>query len=47
MGERYLDGEGVPKDLDKAREYLTKAAQAGSAEAGAKLKEVNAAAEDH
>jgi TPR repeat protein len=47
MGERYLNGEGVPKDLDKAREYLTKAAQAGSAEAGAKLKEVNAAAEGH
>ena len=28
MGERYRDGDGVPKDLSKAREYLSKAATA-------------------
>lgn len=31
MGERFRDGEGVEKDLVKAREYLTKAVAAGSA----------------
>ena len=30
MGERYRDGDGVPKDLAKSREYLTKASNAGS-----------------
>ena len=30
MGERYRDGEGVEKDLSKARDYLQKAADAGS-----------------
>ena len=30
MGERYRDGDRVPKDLTKAQEYLTKAANAGS-----------------
>jgi len=30
MGERYRDGDGVEKDLGKAREYLQKAADAGS-----------------
>jgi TPR repeat protein len=30
MGEHYRDGDGVPKDLSKAREYFTKAANAGS-----------------
>lgn len=30
MGERYRDGDGVPIDLSKAREYLAKAATAGS-----------------
>lgn len=30
MGERYRDGEGVDMDLKKAREYLQKAAAAGS-----------------
>jgi len=29
MGERYRDGDGVPKDLAKAREYLMKAVAAG------------------
>lgn len=30
MGERYRDGDGVEKDLSKARDYLQKAATAGS-----------------
>ena len=30
MGERYRNGDGVEKDLSKAREYLQKAADAGS-----------------
>jgi hypothetical protein len=30
MGERYRDGDGVEKDLGKAREYLQRAADAGS-----------------
>ena len=30
MGERYRDGDGVEKDLAKAKEYLQKAADAGS-----------------
>lgn len=30
MGERYRDGDGVPKDVVKACNYLTKAAAAGS-----------------
>lgn len=38
MGERYRDGEGVPKDLAKARDYLTKAAEAGSQTASDELK---------
>jgi len=38
MGERYRDGEGVPKDLDKARDYLTKADAAGSPSAAEELK---------
>jgi len=37
MGERYRDGDGVPKDLAKARDYLTKAAEAGSPTATAEL----------
>jgi TPR repeat protein len=38
MGERYRDGEGVPKDLSKARDYLTKASAAGSPSADNELK---------
>jgi|GEM_PF-1100464 len=38
MGERYRDGDGVPKDFTKARDYLTKAAAAGSPSAEADLK---------
>jgi TPR repeat protein len=30
MGERYRDGDGVTKDLQKARDYLMKAVTAGS-----------------
>lgn len=40
MGERYRDGDGVPKDLMKAREYLTKAAAAGSPTAEDDLKKL-------
>lgn len=42
MGERYRDGDGVPKDLTKARDYLTKAAAAGSPTAEADLKNLPA-----
>ncbi len=38
MGERYRDGEGVEKDLAKARDYFTKAAAQGNAEAAGNLK---------
>jgi hypothetical protein len=41
MGEFYRDGNGVPKDLDKAREYLTKASAAGSANAADELSKLN------
>jgi hypothetical protein len=37
MGERYRDGEGVAKDLPKAREYLAQAAAAGNSQAGREL----------
>lgn len=42
MGERYRDGDGVPKDLTKARDYLTKAAAAGSPTAADELKQLPA-----
>lgn len=42
MGERYRNGEGVPKDLTKARDYLTKAAAAGSPSADTDLKNLSA-----
>jgi hypothetical protein len=42
MGERYRDGEGVTKDLAKARDYLTKAAAAGSSTADDDLKKLPA-----
>lgn len=41
MGEFYRDGNGVPKDLDKAREYLTKASAAGSPDAADELSKLN------
>jgi hypothetical protein len=37
MGIRYLEGDGVPKDLAKARDYLSKAAAQGNKEAAAEL----------
>jgi hypothetical protein len=37
MGERYRDGDGVEKDLAKARDYLQKAADAGSSTAKEEL----------
>jgi hypothetical protein len=37
MGERYRDGDGVEKDLAKAKVYLTKAAAAGSPTAADEL----------
>ena len=40
MGERYRDGDGVPKDLTKARDYLTKASTAGSPSADDELKKL-------
>ena len=41
MGERYRDGEGVEKDLAKAKYYLTKAAAAGSETAANELSKLN------
>jgi TPR repeat protein len=37
MGERYRDGDGVDKDTDKARDYLKRAADAGSPTAQTEL----------
>jgi TPR repeat protein len=42
MGERYRDGDGVEKDLGKAREYLQKAADAGSPTAKEELANLKA-----
>jgi len=41
MGERYRDGDGVEKDLAKAKEYLQKAADAGSPTAKDELSNLN------
>jgi TPR repeat protein len=43
MGERYRDGDGVSKDLGKARDYLAKAAAAGSPTAADELSKLNQA----
>jgi len=40
MGERYRDGEGVPKDFEKAKNYLTKSAAAGSQTAADELNQL-------
>lgn len=40
MGERYRDGEGVEKDLTKAKDYLGRAAVAGSPSATEALKQL-------
>lgn len=37
MAERYRDGDGVPKDLAKARDYFAKAVTAGSPSAADEL----------
>jgi hypothetical protein len=37
MGERYRDGDGVEKDLAKAREYFGRAAKQGNSSAAAAL----------
>jgi hypothetical protein len=44
MGVRYRDGYGVEKDLAKAEEYLTKAANAGSLHAARVLADMKQAA---
>lgn len=41
MGERYRDGDGVEKDLAKAKDYLQKAADAGSTTAKDELSKLN------
>jgi hypothetical protein len=41
MGERCRDGDGIPRDLTKARDYLTKAANAGSPTAADELKKLS------
>lgn len=41
MGERYRDGDGVPKDLAKARQYFTKAVAAGAPDADKALSKLN------
>jgi len=41
MGERYREGDGVPKDLDKARDDLSKAAASGSPSAAEELSNLN------
>jgi hypothetical protein len=41
MGERYRDGDGVPKDLVKARDYFSKAVAAGSPSAADELLKMN------
>jgi hypothetical protein len=41
MGQRYRDGEGVAKDLLKARQYMNKAAEAGSPTAETELNKLS------
>jgi TPR repeat protein len=41
MGQRYRDGDGVEKDLVKAKEYLQKSADAGSPTAKEELSKLN------
>lgn len=42
LGVRYLKGEGVPKDAEKAQKWLKEAAKNGNAEAKKKLAELEA-----
>lgn len=37
LGRRYREGDGVPKDMEKAMEYLTKAADMGDSRAASSL----------
>jgi hypothetical protein len=46
MGERYRDGDGVSKNLDKAREYFNKASAAGSPTATDELSKLNQSSPD-
>lgn len=41
MGERYRDGDGVEKNLDKARDYFIRAERAGSITAKEALERLN------
>jgi hypothetical protein len=42
MGERYRDGDGVPKDAAKAKEYFGKSAAQGNRDAARALEALNA-----
>ena len=42
LGIRYVGGDGVPKDLEKAKKWLREAAKNGNADAKKKLPEVEA-----
>jgi hypothetical protein len=42
MGLYYLKGDGVPKDIDKARDYLSKAAAQGNQDAAAEIAKFSA-----
>jgi TPR repeat protein len=42
MGMYYLKGESVPTDLDKARDYFSKAAAQGNQEAATELAKLSA-----
>jgi TPR repeat protein len=41
MGERYRDGDGVEKDLAKAKDYFEKAEAAGSPDATNELSKLD------
>jgi TPR repeat protein len=43
MGRRYRDGDGVPKDLVKAKEWFAKSAAQGNAQAAGALENMKAA----
>jgi CubicO group peptidase (beta-lactamase class C family) len=42
MGERYRDGDGVPKDKAKAKEFFAKSAAQGNKDASRSLEKLNA-----
>jgi hypothetical protein len=41
MGERYRDGDGVPKDEKIARDFFSKAAAQGNKDAARALEKLN------